>query len=1035
MPREVRPRRRGLRDSSDRGLSPWSAAAALILVVGLVGAGSYVVFARIGPENARRSECFPPASPGCAAGGGHGLTVLDPFATAQTGLPIPFSVLLPAGTAATGYSFNFGDGTPWVASTQSTVDHAYANPGTYLVQANATVGGTVEDNLQDLTLLTIEGGEAASTLSGGGAPVLTGQILANSSSVVSPSGVLRAGDSLTVQGSYVDQPTNPGFRPQPPTVEVSPGAGTPLVTTATNQSIAASVSFAAPGTYTVTVVGSATGTGPYLGETASARYVATVVVPPSGVAGNLRSTASVPDPHPGTILYYSGATGGARTLDPAQAYDGASYEPILSVYEALLMYNGSVTGPEPSDFLPVLASCVPGPSSSSCEALYGSTLYNASEGAYTFPLAPGARFFDPSTRQGWPVYPTDVLFSLARTMSFADLPQKGANNGWILSQALLPGPSSGTAAANASWDSGLHFPYNNTPANIFASMSVNGSSCPLAAMTNGNPGCITFFARGNGQPWPYFLELLADQEGGSVASCGWESSTASTGGQAGLPGWTAGGPTSDPGDHPCLLPGGATSSTSPAYLAAVQAIGPTAWDQYQYVGTTQGIGHVYKEMVGSGPFYLPTNGYLPGISYMLRASPVYAPNPGCTWSGCMPPRGHTAQTVEVTWETDAAQGEQALASGVADFAAIPSTDAPLALQLIEQGKLSALEFPTLTIYTFNFNMNFNLAAAQTLTPDPITVAPDWFAYLGMRQFFATAYPYTTIEKTVLSADGFTAGFPYGGAIPEFMANYYPSNITWPYQDPSQSCAGAGATTSLCPTWWWDQITNASSPYYDPEVAACSVARPCQLPIMGVNGFPQQDEEVALWQQSLAALSGNRLTVSATDLNYLTLDLNEVYAAAGGNALPVYNSAWSPDYPDPTDYVGPLYTPNSTFTYPDSVAQELGRFAGASCPSGYAYYAALPLPVGQSCEGAAYRAMTEALQAAAEAPAGSGRVALYNLAERIAQQLALYVYQYQADATFTSAPWINLNSIDTNVTTGGGGDLVWWTIGGNGVWGP
>lgn len=1010
------------------------AASTLIAVVVLVGAGSFVLFETVGPQNAKVERCTPASSAGCRSADGHGLSVLVPFATAQIGLSIPFTVLLPSGSAATSYEFNFGDGTPWVASTLGTVGHAYSNPGLYLVQVNATIDGAVEDNLHDLASITIEGGLAATALGGGQAPLLSAQILANSSTSSLPSGVLRTGDSITVEGSYLAPPTNPDFIDQPPTVLASHGAGAPAVTAASNESVAATVEFPSAGIYTVTVVGSSTGTGHYLGETATSEYEVTVVVPPSGVRAGLRTTASVSDPHPGTIIYYSGAAGGARTLDPAQAYDGASAEPILSVYEALVMYNGSQTGPAPSDFLPVLAACVPGPQSSSCSALYGSTLYNQSTSSYTFPLVRGAMFFDPGTGHGWPVYPSDVLFSIARTLGFADLPGKGANNGWILAQALLPGPANAIDAANASWDNGLHYPYNNTAQNILGSMIVNGSGCPEAALTNGNPGCITFVADGNGQPWPYFLELVADQEGGSVASCGWESSTASSGGQAGLPGWTEGGPVSDSGDHPCLLPGGATSSTSPAYTAAVEQFASTAWDQYQYVGATSGIGNVYKEMVGSGPFYLPPNGYLPGISYMLRASPVYAPNSACTWSGCMPPRGHTAQTVEVTWETDPAQGEQALASGVADFAAIPSTDAPFALQLIQQGKLSAREFPTLTVSLFNFNMNFNLASAQTLTSNPVSVPPDWFSYLGMRQFFATAYPYTTIRDSVLTVDGFTAGFPYGGAIPEFMANYYPTNISWPAQDPSQSCAGPGATTDLCPAWWWDQITTPSSPYYDPEAIGCSVAQPCRLPIMGTTGFPQLDEQMALWQRSIAALTGGRVQISATDLNYLNLDLNGFYSSPGQNALPLFVSAWSPDYPDPTDYVGPLYAPNSTFTYPDAVAQQLGLYVGPTCPTGYAYYAALPLPVSQGCEGAAYLAMTQALNAAAVAPAGPERALLYNMAEHIADQLALYVYSYQADQTFTCAAWIMPTTLDTNVTTGGGGDLVWWTIGGNGVWG-
>jgi hypothetical protein len=469
----------------------------------------------------------------------------------------------------------------------------------------------------------------------------------------------------------------------------------------------------------------------------------------------------------------------------------------------------------------------------------------------------------------------------------------------------------------------------------------------------------------------------------------------------------------------------------------VASIPPTAWDSYQLVGSgtnppSGSLGNMISSMVGSGPFYL--SAYQPGTSYTLQANPAYAPNEFCTWTNCMPKAGDTVKKVEVTWETDLAQGEQAIAAGVADTAGIPGTDNALLLQLIQEGKVNALSVPTLSIFFYPFNFFFNLAGAQKYTTNPITVNQDWFSYLGMRQFFATAYPYQTILSTVLTQDGIQSGFNYGGAIPQFMANYYASNVSWPQLDPGNACAGSGANGPSCASWWWTQITTPSSPYYDPEAAACSTSAPCQLPLIGETGSPPLDEQDALWASSISSLSDGKVKVTATDINFITLVVNSLFSTPENNPMPVFTLGWSPDYPDPTDYVTPLYYPDSTYTYSDTVYEQMGLYNGSGCSQDFYYYAALTTPVSQACQGAAYNLMTNALLKAAVLPVGPARVLLYNQAEHIANQLALYVYQYQSNAQFALASWVNVASINTNVTSGGGGDFLWWGLSGNGMWG-
>ncbi len=230
-----------------------------------------------------------------------------------------------------------------------------------------------------------------------------------------------------------------------------------------------------------------------------------MLIPPSGTASSAASSAPTPapvspppasvaptnapgatSPHPGTLDVYEVAPGGATTMDPATAYDTVSYEPILNVYQTLVAYNGSST----TNFVPELATCVPG--SASCLALYGQSLITTNQTTgfpqyFTFVLDSAARFYDPSTGASWPVFPSDVMFSLARTLSFANLPATAITGGWIQSQALLP-------FGNPSWDGGIHAPFNNTPSNVLGSMLVNDSAyCPAAAMSQAN-GCITFNA-------------------------------------------------------------------------------------------------------------------------------------------------------------------------------------------------------------------------------------------------------------------------------------------------------------------------------------------------------------------------------------------------------------------------------------------------------------------------------------------------------------------------------------------------------------
>ena len=1007
------PRRHGPTISGSQALGKVTAVVILAIVVVVAGAVTYIAVP------ASKTSCGPATNPVCI-GNTHDLGLLVPLRTAQEGVPIPVTAVLPVQERASSFTFNFGDGTSNTSSTP-TIDHAYTSPGYYIISVTADVNGVVHDNAHSLVLVSVALSYASDSL--GTIPTELGAIVSNSTSSVNPTALIHIGQNVTFQGTYTLAPTNPLYTLGLPRI-ISSG-GTISGATNNSQGAKATVSFSKAGTYEVTYVGSGVSPG---SPTAYKNYTWTVEVAPSTENFAFASSSVAVDPHPGQIISYELYSGGATTFDPAIDYDLAGYEVVGNIYQQLVFYNGSAAGPASSDFIPEIATCVPG--SSQCAALYGGDdLINGDN--YTFVISSAPQFYDPydsvnGVHPSWGVYPSDVLFSILRTMGFSLYPYPLFTNGWIITQSLLP-------AGNATWDNGLHATFNNTPQQMFAAMTLNGTDCPAVALTQEH-GCITFHANASnsyGSSWPFFLELISDQQGGSIVPCGWFSMPSQ--GQ-GIPGWTLDN-ASDQGPHPCRAP-------TPAQIAAIPATGFDDWEQNYYNAVT-GVyaGNTQWRTVGSGPYYL--SGFQLGESYGLAANPAYQSNPLCTWSACQPPAKQYVPVVHVVWESDPTLGEQAFASGAADFATFPATDSGYLVQLIGQGRASALVVPSLAINTLFFAFNFSQSAAREESAgNPLSIPSDFFSYLGMRQLFVHSYPYASIQSTVNTVDGIQFGFDFGGAIPDFMGNYYPHNIDWPSGNP---CTNASSPN--CPVYWMDQMSNKSSPYYDTEWASCTAAKPCQFSIFNSAGDFDEDARIQLFISTVSSVTGGRIQMTLVDIPAETLAL-EGTSGPGTNGLPMETGVWYPDYPDPTDYVYPFYYPDATFTLPEATAEGIGSSyvtttpnaynstlpSGTKCPTDYNFYVNISTAgyttVPPSCSGAAYDAMIGLLTYAGSLPANNLRVLKFDQAEQIANQLALMIYDYQINIIVPYAAWINPSSVSTNVIYAG--FFWWWLVNGNGV---
>ncbi len=999
----------GWRGTSRRlGLSSATAVVILIVVLVVAGLGSFFVFNAQVPTK----TCVPATAPGCLVSNTHDVTVVAPFTTTQTAQPVPFTVTLPETSGH--YEINFGDGTN-ASSTTATFTHTYKFAGTYIVSAEALVGSTWHDNLHALLVVTINPSFTSDI--NGTLPSVRGTFISNSTSTTAPTGVLATGGTMNVEGVYTLNASSAGWVYIPPTITASCGTScikTTPITVSGQPGVSASVTFTSPGIYTITYnAGSQFGTAALAQDYVWTAYVSS----PSGISVG---TASYKSPHPGTLIIYHNYPGGAETLDPSIDYETVGYEVIESVYQTLISYNGSASGPSPNDYVPVIAACVPG--TTACTSLFGSTLQSGPY--YTFVISSAPHFFDPAHMSAsWGVWPSDVVFSEARAMSLAN--PIGDFPGWIQAQSLIAAPS------NSSWDSSYHAPFNNTPYNILHSMTINGSACPSIAMTSSlYHGCVTFNASGWGAynkgplGWSNFLDYMTIQSSGAILSCGWETANG-----AGLPGFAT---VTGAGDSPCDL----SSNVTNIGTSANPSIANTAWDFMltDFLITEPPCGDATvscAHMVGTGPYYLSS--YVVATSYGLKANPNYEANPNCSWTyvqgveACYPQPGAYAASVDVTWESDPSltAGLQGMEAGVVDFADYHgSTQTALALQFVAQHKATLTIGSTLAIDFWPFNLDFNLSAAAAYPTGPITVPEDFFSYIGVRQLFSTAYAYTTVQSTLNTVDGIQYQFDYGGVIPHFMSDYYPANISWPSADPVSSYS-----STLSPSYWWAALTTpsfAGGQYYDPELASCSSASPCQVPLFLQTGAPNLDQSGALLAQNLLTYTNGSIVIHTLDINFVQLVINSLYTGAYQSPMPFYRLGWAPDYAAPDDYWIPLYYPNSTYTDSDTVFPQLNlpQFTEPYCSQNVQTYINA---VNNSCEGTAYDLMQQLFIQTYLTSNHTYQLLLYNMAEHIAEHLALYIYTFQDNNVWMEAPWINGASIDQNVVLSGALDIAYFWI--------
>ncbi len=1042
-------RRRGGLRRNRQGASPGAAAAVLVVVVILVGAGGY--FGVKGLATSSSTTSCQPVSICKPSSATNDVSVYIPYTpgfgqsllSVAIGNSIPATVSLTGGETASSYAINWGDGAV-DTGTSGTFTHTYSVLGQFVIFANATVGGTVHTgSSQYFPLQTTQN---LGNLSLGYYPTLA-TTFQNSSGGVYP--WIPAGGSVSVSGSYAAAPVDLNYTTDAPSLEF-PSAATESDYVHNATSASATFTFANPGIYDLRFVGPVT-TDP---TTIYQNYTWEVDVLGANVLGPSCSecqASKATSPHAGTLNIVEDGGPPIGGLDPATDYDTVGEEPIWNIYESLVGYNGTQTSADPSSYIPEISTCVP--SGSGCTYLYGKDLVVDNTSAtgsppeyWTFVIDKGATFYDPTTGDPQPVYPIDVMFSVARAMASANLPGVGYYNGWILAQALLPNGS-------ATWDNGIHYPYNNTPNQILGSMLINDTAyCPTLALTHEH-GCITFNAWGGNHSWPNFLQLVADPLGGSVVECSYYVDIG-----VAPPGWSANGPNSV-----CAFPGGVPTNTTntSAWQTYLSTLSPTSWDAFEIaVGNDYPAGTPASRLVaaGSGPYRLVGTANFE-LGYVMEANPYYKQPAGCAGQPeCLPMPGTYVNRVNVQWELSDQQGIADYESGYADLAAITPADTTTLLTLEQKGLLGIKAAPTLDIAFLLMNLEIDLTTLKSIDIYSTNIQANTFSYVGLRDFLATSIPYATVESTLFTADGIQYFFNFGGFIPQDMANYYPTNVSFPNYNVTTGEFTNPITNQTTPdayemkytiAWYWDQLIDPASPLYDPQFGPgpgqYNSHNPLVFPLIGEIDDTPLDSTYVLMEQIISQASGGAIQPDTFDLSFSQLGAN--IGTPGHTGLAFWNLAWAPDYSSPWDYAIPLVLPNATYTGPDAVWQTLagdygGSYANASDPicTGHtaltlgdlAYWANLGF-VPNDCQEIAYNVTVWAINYAnADPNLAQGKIA-YDEADAIFSELALIIPDGQSVQVDSYAPWINPASIDTNIVTSAGGTtLNYYFMQGNGV---
>ena len=250
-----------------------------------------------------------------------------------------------------------------------------------------------------------------------------------------------------------------------------------------------------------------------------------------------------------------------------------------------------------------------------------------------------------------------------------------------------------------------------------------------------------------------------------------------------------------------------------------------------------------------------------------------------------------------------------LSSGQAQYGGIPSSSWNEVQSLEKSNTVFAIGSPTLDLFWYNFVASVNVTMTQQTVANA-NLPSNLFVSLHARRAFAYAYNETNYLNNDVGNALFntTFGQAYAGMLPQGMLGYQSisqlNNVTQgvPYfnlkiarQDWNYTMSHDGVKLGL-------SMSGGKVMY---------AGKPLVIPLYIFSADPVDLAGATTWAADLATvIPGASFPVEPTAFPILLG--NQVQ---GQNPMPVYILGWAPDYPFPTDYMGPMALPVNSSTYP------------------------------------------------------------------------------------------------------------------------
>lgn len=416
---------------------------------------------------------------------------------------------------------------------------------------------------------------------------------------------------------------------------------------------------------------------------------------------------------------------------------------------------------------------------------------------------------------------------------------------------------------------------------------------------------------------------------------------------------------------------------------------PAGFLKYRAEGAPSGyVPYVEQHAMANGPYVIS---YVePGQEVVLTKNPDYV-SPGA-WAPSA-----SIQTIRILYIGEGSSRYLLIKSGEAQSAGIASSNFNEVQQLTAAGKASTYFFPTITVTWYNLNANINLADKSSLDPN-MNLPSHFFASQNVRKAFAYAYDYPLYfsQQVGNAIYNKTFGAPYAGMLPVGMPG-------------AQTISDLNNTTNGVPYFnmaiakkFWSYVDYSKLGLTNNSGTWEFNGQPLEIPIIIFTGDPADQAGAYTWGKNL-----QKILPGAT-FPILALPFPEVlgYSTPGGNPMPIYFMGWEPDYPYPTDYVGPM-------EYPSNASMLVG--GNGMVPYVMQQY-------GNTSEVNALNGMIHDYQVATTSLSSTQQIAYFQKVNEQAVNMTFYVALQQQYQYWVVSPTIKPSSItnyEENIMFGGG----------------